>query len=131
MYNNKNMSSGYFTESLLNPCLDNYNFNKNDVFSDGPQNINPNVNINCYYPHISGDKYLKQISNANSKYNNSYLLKMKPIYKICKKFWGPSRNLSSLEPNSLRSKYNNELKKSLPKKTLKNDYDRVVLGSDR
>merc|ERR1711895_170029 len=130
MYNNKsNMCSGYFPEFILDPYLDNFNLNDNDVSKNGPPNFN--TYIDYYYPHVKGNKYSKQISNANSKYNNSYFLKKKPIYKICKKFWGPSKNLRSLDSNSLKSKYNNKTYKTIPKTLKNNDYDRVVMSSDR
>ena len=92
VYSNKyNMCSGYFPDFILSPYLDNcssdgYFKNDNDVFINGSPNFIDNTDD--YYPHFRDGKFSKQISNANSKYNNSYFLKMKPIYKICKKVLG-------------------------------------------
>ena len=58
---------------------------------------------------------------------------MKPIYKICKKFWEPSQNLRSHDSKSLNSKYYDQKshKKIKPKILENTDYDRVVKSSDR
>ena len=56
---------------------------------------------------------------------------MKPIYKICKKFWGPSQDLRSLDPSSLKSEFNAKKTHKKTKNLEINDYDRVVKSSDR
>ena len=133
MYENKyNMCTGYFPEFILDPYLDNFNFNNdNDVLTNGSPNLSND--INNYYPHFKDGKYSKQISNANSKYNNSYFLKMKPIYKICKKFWEPFHNYESLnsKPYDLKS-YDQKLHKKTKSQSLNpTGYERVVKSSER
>ena len=76
MYSNKyNLCSGYFPDFIP---LDNIMFE--DLYSDN--------NIPRYYPYRFNGKYLKQISNSESKYNNEYFFKMKTAYDISKHFWG-------------------------------------------
>ena len=76
LYSNKyNLCSGYFPDFIT---LDDNVFK--DLYSD--------KNIPKYYPYIFNGKYLKQISNSESKFNNKYFSKMKSAYDISKKFWG-------------------------------------------
>merc|ERR1712120_76876 len=78
-YNNKdNLCSGYFPDFIVDPYVDNciLSNDSNGIFIDGPPN--------CF---MDSDKYLQHISNANSKYNNSYFHKMKIEHRIRKKFW--------------------------------------------
>ena len=76
MYINKyNLCSGYFPDFIT--------LNKN-VFDD----IYNDNNFPRYYPYNFNGKYLKQISNSESKYNNKYFSKMKSAYDISKHIWG-------------------------------------------
>ena len=76
LYSNKyNLCSGYFPDFIP---LDKNVFN--DLYSDN--------DFPKYYPYIFNGKYLKQISNSESKYNNKYFLEMKTAYDISKQFWG-------------------------------------------
>ena len=92
MYTNKiNFCSGYFPEFILLPHVDRQ-LDSKDTFIDCKnskyKNDDNNLYLN-YFPKFCDGKYTKQLSNANSKYNNYYFHKMKPIYKICKKLWKP------------------------------------------
>ena len=94
MYNNKfNFCSGYFPEFILLPHVDRQ-LDSKDTFIDCKnskyKNDDSNLYLN-YFPKFCDGKYTKQLSNANSKYNNYYFHKMKPIYKICKKLWKPQK----------------------------------------
>ena len=93
MYVNKNnFCSGYFPEfiSSFQPGSDAFKqlYSKDNFKNSYPDDIINKSYPNCY-PHFKNGKHSKQISNVNSRYNNSYFYKMQPIYKICKKFWKP------------------------------------------
>ena len=62
-----NLCSGYFPDYIP---LDDNTFTKLYSDNDKPK----------YYPYIVNGRYLKQIYNSNSKYNNDYLLKNKTAY---------------------------------------------------
>ena len=82
VYDNKILSSGYFPEYILYPCVDIDGVNS-DCITD-------NIDLNLdYYPIFFEGKYTKQLSNKYSRYNNQYFGKQYSIYKICKKFWKP------------------------------------------
>ena len=82
VYDNKILSSGYFPEYILYPCVDIDGVNS-DCITD-------NIDLNLdYYPIFYEGKYTKQLSNKYSRYNNQYFDKQYSIYKICKKFWKP------------------------------------------
>ena len=74
MYTNKyNFCSGYFPEFIT---LDNdvaYNFSKMNNYS------------NYYYLYTNNNKYLKQLSNCNSRYDGKYFNDMNFAYKVSKK----------------------------------------------
>ena len=130
MYSNKyNMCSGYFPDFILSPNLNNDNYkgvySKNIDFNSF-SNDSPNFNYNSvdYYPNFRNGKYSKQISNANSKYNNSYFHKLKPAYKICKKFRESLHN----------SKYEYKISSNSTSRSqllYPPDYERVVKSSER
>ena len=78
MYTNKyNFCSGYFPEFItLNDNLS-YNLSEN------------NSDFNYYYLYTKNGKYLKQLSNCNSRYDGKYFKEMYMAYKISKKLkWG-------------------------------------------
>ena len=130
MYSNKyNMCSGYFPDFILSPNLDREDYNggySNNIDNNAFSNDSPNFNYDNdnYYPHFRNGKYSKQISNANSKYNNSYFYKLRPAYKICKKFWEPFHNSKYVYKNSS----NNNAKSQF---LYPPDYERVVKSSER
>ena len=124
-YNNKsNLCSGYFPDFISDPYVDSCIFNNiNDgIFIDGPPDFV--ADFKQYYPFVSENKYLKQISNANSKYDNSYFRNLRFEHKICKKFWGPPKKGKSLR---LISSININKPKTLPNCE---GYDRIVMSSD-
>ena len=80
LFTNKyNFCSGYFPDFISTLPINNDDFkyfypkdNFKYSFSDGTIDFSyPN-----YYPQFNKGKYSKQISNVNSKYNNSYFYKM-------------------------------------------------------
>ena len=95
MYINKsNFCSGYFPDFILLPHVDSqldpidaFKNCKNSEYKKDNNKLYPS-----YYPNFCNGKYSKQLSNANSKYNNYYFHEMQPIYKICKKFWKPPKH---------------------------------------
>ena len=93
MYTNKNnFCSGYFPEYISTLQSNNDAFKHsypNDTFKYSYLDDTIDYSYPNYYPQFNNGKYSKQISNVNSRYNNSYFYKMQPIYKICKKFWKP------------------------------------------
>merc|ERR1712082_17240 len=70
-----NRSCGYFPEFIT---LDKNNFNK----------IYDKTNYPRYYPYLFGGRFIKQVSNSKSKYNNQYFSDMKYIHEINKKSGG-------------------------------------------
>ena len=128
LYTNKyNFCSGYFPDFILSPTINNADFkdfypknNFNNSFSNG----SPDFSYPSYYPHFKEGKYSKQISNANSKYNNSYFCKLQPVYKICKKFWEPFHD-SDYNYKTFSKNNNRSSSKYLP------GYERVVKSSER
>ena len=70
VYVNKyNMCSGYLPDFIT---LDKKSFNEMFNINNSPR----------YYPYTMNGKYLKQISNFNSKYNSNYFSKMKFAHKL-------------------------------------------------
>ena len=104
-FNNKNnLCSGYFPDFISIPqvvsCVDNRV--DNDALTGGP--LDSATDFNQYYPFILNNKHLKQISNANSKYNNNYFGNLKFEYKVCKKFWGPPKRDMYKKSSNFKSK---------------------------
>ena len=72
LYNkNKNFCSGYFPDFIT--------LNDNSYYQLSNEN-----NHNFYYLYVKDGKYLKYLSNINSKYNNQYFKDMNYAYRVGK-----------------------------------------------
>ena len=69
---NKNFCSGYFPDFIT--------LNDNSYYQ-----LSNGNNHNFYYLYVKDKKYLKYLSNLNSKYNNKYFKDMNYAYRVSKK----------------------------------------------
>merc|ERR1712082_395778 len=70
-----NNCQGYFPEFI---------FLSNSIFNE----IYNSQNAPKYYPYIHNGKFLRQLSNSRSKYNNNYFYNIRTAHNISKKFRG-------------------------------------------
>ena len=62
-----------------------------------------NQNAPKYYPYIHNGRFLKQLSNSRSKYNNNYFYNMRTAYNISKKlrdYPHASSRIGTLDPKT-------------------------------